>query len=35
MHRVLNIDENKNYLHSLVEIYETNLVSLVNRLDNN
>ena len=28
MHRVLNIDENKNQLHNLVEIYETNLFSL-------
>jgi hypothetical protein len=29
MHGVLNIDENKNYLHSLVKIDETNLLSLV------
>ena len=29
MHGVLNIDENKNQLHSLVEIDETNLLSLV------
>ena len=30
MHGALNIDENKNWLHSLAEIYETNLLSLVN-----
>jgi len=30
MHEVLNINKNKNYLHSLVKIYETNLLSLVN-----
>jgi len=36
MHGVLNIDENKNQLHSLVGIYETNLLSLVSPwLDNN
>jgi len=28
MHGVLNIDENKNYLHNLVGIDETNLLSL-------
>jgi len=36
MHGVLNIDENKNKLHSLVKIDETNLLSLVSLwLDNN
>jgi hypothetical protein len=35
MHGVLNIDENKNELYSLVKIYETNLLSLVSLcLDN-
>ena len=35
VHGVLNIDENKNKLYSLVEIYETNLLSLVSLwLDN-
>jgi len=29
MHGVLNIDENKNYLHSLSVICEMNLLSLV------
>jgi len=29
MHEVLNIDENKNYLHSLVGIDKTNLLNLV------
>jgi len=29
MYRVLNIDKNKNELHNLVGIYETNLLSLV------
>ena len=29
MHKVLNIDENKRKLHGLVEIDETNLLSLV------
>ena len=28
IYRILNIDENKNQLYSLVEIYETNLLSL-------
>jgi len=31
MHEVLNINENKNELHSLVEIYETDLLSLVSQ----
>ena len=36
MYEVLNIDEIKNYLHSLVELYETNLLSLISQcLDNN
>ena len=36
MHGILNIDENKNYFHSLVEIYKMNLLSLVRlQLDNN
>ena len=36
MHKVLNIDENKNYLHSLVKIYEINILSLLSLwLDNN
>jgi hypothetical protein len=36
MHGVLNIDENKNYLHSLIKIYKTNLLSLINLwLDHN
>ena len=35
MHGVLNIDETKNYLHSLVVLYETNVLSLISqRLDN-
>ena len=36
MHRILNIDENKNQLHSLVEMYELNLLSLISPwFDNN
>ena len=36
MYEVLNIDEIKNYLHSLVELCETNLLSLISQyLDNN
>ena len=36
MHEVLNIYENKNKLHSLIGIYEMNLLSLVSLLlDNN
>ena len=35
MHGVLNIDEIKNYLHSLVVLCETNVLSLISqRLDN-
>jgi hypothetical protein len=36
IYRILNMDENKNQLYNLIEIYETNLLSLVSLwLDNN